>query len=628
MFKQNFEPMPSTFINRDKVVLRLVKERCKLAAQKSDKEQKRELIARNSLEKTNLSGEKCKDGSTLLDVYTLFPRRKDWCHIGKNRINLDSTKRNEQRLWFTYQRAKHQNCKEMWYEALCKYADDVVRIADECLTAINPPRVMVIEKKVHDKSKKDDKNEEVKKREQYVECRAVCIFPRTLKIIFSLLNKYLTRLFEPYFFGCSYAFRLPKPTDEYQMQHLNAISDIQKYRKQHIGVPLYVAECDMQKFYDTINHHTIKTRFSVLLQMAIRDGRITRDEAKLVKRWFFKYIDCYSFHTHVYVNNKKDTSDSFWERIKSRKKGLKCRINWLDNKKECCKYLKVKYLKRKNGYIGVPQGGALSGLIANIMMHDVDKAVLRVLKGKDAIYCRFCYDMILIGTEKDIVAQAFDTYYQAVKQSRLFPHSSDENDEKWKDFREGKRAKPYDKMKEFWGGKTRRPYEWGKKGTEVFPWITFVGFDINWMGNLRMRKSSFKKHIKKQNTVASEILLPYQKGKEPRYGKMSIQNTIYRKMIAMSVGRISLRNYQANKNIHSWLSAYSILDKNPWSETQLKRLDRHRNVVLMRASKKLESNKNTNSRRKFDAHEYQLERFTFKGCPFSYYGQCFDYKDR
>lgn len=97
MFKQNFEPMPSTFINRDKVVLRLVKERCKLAAQKSDKEQKRELIARNSLEKTNPSCEKCKDGSTL-DVYTLFPRRKDWCHTGKNRINLDSTKRNERRL--------------------------------------------------------------------------------------------------------------------------------------------------------------------------------------------------------------------------------------------------------------------------------------------------------------------------------------------------------------------------------------------------------------------------------------------------------------------------------------------------------------------------------------------------
>lgn len=48
----------------------------------------------------------------------------------------------------------------------------------------------------------------------------------------------------------------------------------------------------------------------------------------------------------------------------------------------------------------------------------------------------------------------------------------------------------------------------------------------------------------------------------------------------------------------------------------------------MRASKKLDSNRSTNSRRKFDAHEYQLERFAFKGCPFSYYGQCFDYKDR
>lgn len=51
----------------------------------------------------------------------------------------------------------------MWYEALCKYADDVVRIADECLTAINPPRVMVIEKKVHDKSKKMIKMRKIRK---------------------------------------------------------------------------------------------------------------------------------------------------------------------------------------------------------------------------------------------------------------------------------------------------------------------------------------------------------------------------------------------------------------------------------------------------------------------------------
>ena len=33
-----------------------------------------------------------------------------------------------------------------------------------------------------------------------------------------------------------------------------AIENIQKYRKLHAKQKLYVAECDIQKFFDTINH--------------------------------------------------------------------------------------------------------------------------------------------------------------------------------------------------------------------------------------------------------------------------------------------------------------------------------------------------------------------------------------
>lgn len=600
--------MPSTFIDRDKVVKKLIKERCKLAAKKSEKEQKEELIAKKSLQEEADSKEQKTKIEKDLDVYKFFPRRKDWCHLGKKRVGLDSVKRNEQCLWFAYLKAKHHNSKDEWYSNLCEYADYVVRLANDANTYINPPHVTVIEKKVDKTSK-------------CVECRAVCVFPETLKIIFSLLNKYLTSLFDSYFKDCSYAFRQPK-RDGYPMQHLKAVCAIQKYRKQHIGMPLYVAECDMQKFYDTINHHTIKTRFSFLMQRAIRDDKISREEAKLVKKWFFKYVDCYSFYQHVYIHNKKKPTHRFWRRIKSRKLGMPCRIKWIESNKY--KYLKRKYLKRKNGYIGVPQGGALSGLIANIMMHDVDIAVMEVIRNKDAIYCRFCDDMILVGNEKTVVRDAFDAYWRAVTRSRLFAHSS--STDKLKNFEEGKALQPYEKMKEFWNGKTRGPYKWSEKGVDAFPWITFVGFDINWMGNLRMRRSSFKKHIKKQNTVASEILLPYLRGKEPRYSKVSIKNTIYRKMIAMSVGRLSLRNYKDNENIHSWMSAYSILDKNPWAEKQLKSLDRHRQVVLVRASKILDRNKCTHVRKSFNTRESQFERFTFKGCPFSYYGQCFIYK--
>lgn len=44
--------MPSTsFIDRDKVVMKLIKYRCKLAKKQADKDQKNEFISRESLKK-------------------------------------------------------------------------------------------------------------------------------------------------------------------------------------------------------------------------------------------------------------------------------------------------------------------------------------------------------------------------------------------------------------------------------------------------------------------------------------------------------------------------------------------------------------------------------------------------
>ena len=89
---------------------------------------------------------------------------------------------------------------------------------------INPPTVTVIEKKENDKT-------------NTIIYRPVCSFPREIKIIFSLLNKYLTKVLDKEFYGCSYAFRAVKR--KYELQHLNAVIDIQQYRKNHSGLPLW-----------------------------------------------------------------------------------------------------------------------------------------------------------------------------------------------------------------------------------------------------------------------------------------------------------------------------------------------------------------------------------------------------
>lgn len=589
-----FLPMPSSFITRDLVVMKLIKERCKLADAQAVKDQKNEFIDRWNLNANT------KRSEYEESIRAMFPPRKQWCGIGKKRRCLDTGSRNQLRLKKTYLKAKKNGSTATWYKELCDYADGIGRMVDNTEGEIPPPRISVIEKKV-------------KQEKCLIECRPICSFDIKVKIIFSLLNKYLTKLFDSYFYECSYAFRLPN-NKGYHLQHLNAVSKVRDYRIAHLGKSLYVAECDMQKFYDTISHGVIKTRFSLLLHRAKKDGKITSTEAKLVRKWFFRYVDCFNFLEHIYRNNKKPHTDNFWHGIKN-SNGYDCKIKWIDKEDYGNGYSAfLRRARKRKGYVGVPQGGALSGVIANLVMHHVDKAVYEEIGGEDVLYCRFCDDMILIGTDNTVVDKVFKTYNRAIKKSQLIPHPNKDID--------------VEHMSEFWNGKTRGPYEWYEKGDNVYPWITFVGFDINWKGNLRIRKASFKRQIAKQNKIANELLVPYARNKTPRYCAGTIKASLVSRLIGMSVGRVKLWDYQDNPNVHSWMSAFSILDENPWSAKQLKALDRHRQVVIARANKKLLSIKCTNKKKEGNPRENQRERFMYHGCPFSYYGQCFKYKNK
>lgn len=580
-------PSPS-FINRDQVVMKLIKYRCKLAERQAERDQKNEFISRQSL---NNRGGKIND-----ELYECFPPRKRWCGIGRERQRLDTLARNEKRLRCTYLKAKRKRSKEQWYVKLCQKADKIVELVYGKRRGIAPPKVTVIEKK---RVRKNDV--------ECIVCRPVCSFPLDLKIIFSLLNKYLTELFDSYFHDCSYAFR--KPTrQKHTLQHLNAVEAIRDYRKKHSDMELYVAECDMQKFYDTISHRIVKERFGALLDKAKREKRIGRFEAAIARKWFFYYVDCFDFISDVFVHNQKQADHPFWKNIKN-KSGCRCRIEWVDKA-----LLNRKQAKKIKHRVGVPQGGALSGLIANIVMHSVDNKVLESIGEKNMIYCRFCDDMILIGEDKNEVVATFDTYNTTIAASKLIAHPN--------------QPIVLTHMREFWKGKTRGPYKWAEEGNGVYPWITFVGFDINWCGNLRIRKSSFLKQMQKQTRIANELLLPYKKGKMPRYCAATTLTSLKNRLIAASVGRVTLWNYNNNPNIHSWMSAFSLLDKNAWSEKQMRELDRHRQQVLARAKKTLSGIQCTNVKKGVNYRGSDSEQFSFSGCPFSYYGQCFDYKKK
>lgn len=577
--------MLSKIITKDEVVRKLIRQRCKYADQQAGRMQTIGFVNFAKVPK-NLQADFLSRNIEMDLIYSMFPPRKKWCRIGEGRVSLDSTKRNEKRLYYTYVKAKRQNSTEEWYLKLSMYAENIVKMVLNPGQLLSKPEIFVVEKKCV---------------EENIICRPVCSFPLNVKIALSLINRYLTSLFDTQFYSCSYAFRKPNK-ERGQFQHLNAVKTIQEYRKRHLKQSLFVAECDMQKFYDTIDHDIIKARFNILLGKVKREGRINTRDCRCIKKWFYNYVDCFSFYDDVYRLNFTDIDHPIWRTIKNRK-NRKCCIEWIP----CGKTNPGNFQKRKFR-MGVPQGGALSGIIANIIMHFVDKVVIDVIGKKDILYIRFCDDMILIGPNKEDVKKVFDTYFNVVKHFKLYPHPPKDIQLK--------------KMAEFWEGKTRGPYEWNEKGRDIFPWITFVGFDCNWEGNLRIRKSSLKKEIKKQFDVTKDMLKYYQNSANtPRYCSGTILNSLHSRLTGMAVGRIGLRDYKNNENIHSWMSAFSILDENSWSKDQLKSLDRHRCRMIFLAQKQFiklncpSYTKNTDGK-----------RGGYIGVPYSYYGQCFYYK--
>ena len=97
--------------------------------------------------------------------------------------------------------------------------------------------------------------------------------------------------------------------------------------------------------------------------------------------------------------------------------------------------------------------------------------------------------------------------------------------------------------------------------------------------------------------------------------------------MCMSVGRVTIWNHRAHDNKHSWMQAFSILDENRWTSVQMSLLDRHRQVVLSRASKYLNGIE-CPAVRKYDEDEFDAsQRFVYTGCPFSYFGQAFKYRN-
>jgi len=231
--------------------------------------------------------------------------------------------------------------------------------------------------------------------------------------------------------------------------------------------------------------------------------------------------------------------------------------------------------------IGIPQGGAVSCLIANMVLNQVDIAVMP-WKSSDRnrlLYARYCDDMILISPEKGVLWRCYSRYLKKLWSIQLPVHEPGEI---------GK----YDKN--YWGMKSKVPYNWcyNPGSIRVSPWIGFVGYQIRFDGLIRVRKDAMKKHHEKIITTANTILWTiFDKAPNGlRVAKPNVlvswRQALFRlkgRLISASVGRprIGIRKFRQSTGL-CWTSGFRGLKGKNIDLSQMRRLDRQRGSQIAR----------------------------------------------
>jgi len=391
--------------------------------------------------------------------------------------------------------------------------------------------------------------------------RALCSFPLEDNIINSLLARYLRDFCDPAFDNSSYAFRGRGEQGKTPTHH-HAFDAIYTLKNGAPTRDLYVAECDIRGFYDTVDHQVALDAFeSVVNQVHSFKPSLTLDPR--AEQIFRAYLQCYTFPRNVL----EDATPLL------RREHPKGEFPWPEDA------LDKHHTNPRSEPIGVPQGGALSCIISNLVLDLADKRV-RAVKERvpDQIhYFRYCDDMILLANREPHCQEAFQAYLNALDELKLPYHQPTS-------------VHKYDKS--FWAAKSKNPYCWtGRKEPGCVPWVQFVGYQVRYDGLVRIKKKSFKKQIRKLRNATDHV--KFGLGCKPGNpgiaappsvpaSKDQVKLSLLWTLVQSGVGKVSLKTSGQGPQPLCWAGGYKALHGKPLVPLMLKGLDRQREQQLRR----------------------------------------------
>ncbi len=538
------------YISRQAIILQLCNIRAKIADKRKEKHLFH-LLTKNNVYNYHINVKKNHD---LLDqaekqIMDLLPPRRKWKKLKKkhryttNNQRINSIDYNKKSLLITINHYSDDPC----LKALNEFIVEIQSAINDPQYLISPPKIVPVAKN--------------KKKPNSGVYRPISRFSLKDQIIIGVTNKYLTDVFDEYFDDeCSFAFRSAKRGQN--LDHHEAVNSILKYRNEITEDHLWVAECDISKFFDCLHHTMIKKQFKRLKGIIKKTNPNLPDSR--AERIFYRYLQCYSFPKNVHIYNQ-DSEKGYWKtnRIKN---GV---YEWEEEKLNELKCFKKVHLAR----VGVPQGGALSGLISNLVMDYADR-LIKKLKDPLLHYVRFCDDMVILHPKKDRCGIAADTYFKAIQRLHLIPC-------------EFYQEKLENTRKSFWNTnvKSKGPYRWSSAVKNSFPWFGFVGYEMHFDGYVRVRRKTLQKEKRKQKNVVENVIRAVNKSQ--RKSRHSVFESAANRLIGMSVGRVTIKNYKTIQPDLCWAKSFRMLNSNSCSKSQMKDLDRYRNKQLARLVREL-----------------------------------------
>lgn len=406
-----------------------------------------------------------------------------------------------------------------------------------------------------------------------LEYRVLAIHDLDARVYFCQVARYLRSIFDPLFDCQSYAFRIRSAGTEAPsgLEHHRAAKALLDYRVANPGT-LFVAEIDLQKFFDTVPHEAARSAFRAISQQAMDRGCAIDPRAR---RAFDAFVECYDF-----INIGLPRAREALHQTPKRDNVERC-VPWAEGE------LRKKYGESIQSIkVGIPQGGAISCLIANIMLDAADKRIRAkgAPCGSEAspsyFYARYCDDMILASPSRALCETLFREYKQAILDIGLIPHDarvmSDE-------FGYGKR---------WWNSaKSRDVYPWAAipQQGHAAPWVGFVGYQIRYDGLLRVRPSSLRSENRKQEkllglairALAARARMVSDNVPVKTRSAWAMEYRLRQRLNARAIGKDLLSKGDV-KAEPCWASGFALLRTHDHPEGQLRELDRSRDRRLRR----------------------------------------------